>query len=96
MNKQVLILVVTSLFSFHSEANDSLLSEAVKTLSSKEYEGRRPGTPGNEKATAYLINKIKSFLREILDPMVKIGSQFSGGVGGVGAFQLGGQILHQV
>ena len=61
MNKQVLILVVTSLFSFHSEANDSLLSEAVKTLSSKEYEGRRPGTPGNEKATAYLINKIKSF-----------------------------------
>lgn len=61
MHKQAAVLILTSLLSFHALANDILIKDAVKTLSSKEYEGRRPGTPGNEKATHYLINKIKSF-----------------------------------
>jgi hypothetical protein len=61
MNKLVINLVLYFLFSFHGLAADTLLRETVKTLSSKEFEGRRPGTPGNEKATNFLINKIKSF-----------------------------------
>ena len=38
---------------FDSISADSLLSE-IKTLSSDEFEGRKPGSPGEEKTVAYL------------------------------------------
>jgi Zn-dependent M28 family amino/carboxypeptidase len=36
------------------------MKEAVRVLSSDEYEGRAPGTPGEEKTTAYLVEQFKA------------------------------------
>ncbi|NML05348.1 M28 family peptidase [Sphingomonas sp. G-3-2-10] len=36
------------------------LSEMVKTLASPEFEGRGPGTPGEEKTVAYLVDRFKA------------------------------------
>ncbi|WP_193162467.1 M28 family metallopeptidase [Microbulbifer hainanensis] len=36
------------------------LSSIVKTLASDEFEGRAPGTPGEEKTVAYLVDQFKS------------------------------------
>ena len=47
------------IFHFQILANGITLEKTVHTLSSKEYEGRRPGTPGNIKATEFLVDHIK-------------------------------------
>lgn len=36
------------------------MKEAVRVLSSDEYEGRAPGTPGEEKTTAYVVEQFKA------------------------------------
>lgn len=36
------------------------MKEAVRVLSSDEFEGRAPGTPGEEKTTAYLVEQFKA------------------------------------
>ena len=36
------------------------MKEAVRVLSSDEYEGRAPGTPGEEKTAAYLVEQFKA------------------------------------
>jgi Zn-dependent M28 family amino/carboxypeptidase len=38
---------------------DSML-EHIKTLASDEFEGRAPGSPGEEKTTAYLVDRLKA------------------------------------
>lgn len=40
--------------------NQTALTEMVKTLSSDEFEGRSPGTAGEEKTVAYLIERFKA------------------------------------
>lgn len=40
--------------------NQPALAEMVKTLSSDEFEGRSPGTAGEEKTVAYLIERFKA------------------------------------
>ena len=40
--------------------NQPALAEMVKTLSSDAFEGRAPGTPGEEKTVAYLIERFKA------------------------------------
>lgn len=40
--------------------NQPMLAEMVKTLSSDEFEGRSPGTAGEEKTVAYLIERFKA------------------------------------
>lgn len=51
------ILLTLLLLSFNSQAQ--FFEDAVTYLASDELEGRRPGTDGNEKATAYAVEKFK-------------------------------------
>jgi Zn-dependent M28 family amino/carboxypeptidase len=39
---------------------DTTMKEVTKTLSSDAFEGRSPGSPGEEKTTAYLVEKFKA------------------------------------
>ncbi len=39
---------------------DATMKEVTKTLSADEFEGRAPGSPGEEKTTAYLVEKFKA------------------------------------
>jgi Zn-dependent M28 family amino/carboxypeptidase len=39
---------------------DATMKEMTKTLSSDAFEGRSPGSPGEEKTTAYLVEKFKA------------------------------------
>ena len=40
-------------------SNIDLLTEIISTLTSQEYEGRRAGTDGNQKAVQYLVNQLQ-------------------------------------
>ncbi|MCW3849084.1 M28 family peptidase [Sphingomonas sp. LB-2] len=41
-------------------ADPALMSEAVRTLASPEFEGRGPGTPGEAKTVAWLVERFKT------------------------------------
>lgn len=62
-HKYALILTLISVLASTAQAaqiESSELSETVKILASDEFEGRAPGTPGEEKTVAYLIERFKS------------------------------------
>jgi Zn-dependent M28 family amino/carboxypeptidase len=44
----------------NGELSEPTMKDITKTLSSDEFEGRMPGTPGEEKTVAYLIEKFKA------------------------------------
>jgi len=63
-----------------AEMEESGLRDAVRILASDEFEGRKPGTPGEEKTVAYLVSQFRklglkpgngdSFLQQV--PLVEI------------------------
>ncbi|WP_435419009.1 M28 family metallopeptidase [Parerythrobacter aurantius] len=44
----------------NGEISETTMKEVTKTLSADEFEGRMPGTPGEEKTVAYLIEKFQA------------------------------------
>jgi Zn-dependent M28 family amino/carboxypeptidase len=44
----------------NGELSEATMKDITRTLSSDEFEGRMPGTPGEEKTVAYLIEKFKA------------------------------------
>jgi len=76
----------------HAKGTDPLaLSEAVKTLASPAFEGRGPGTPGEEKTVTWLVERFKalglepggengSFIQKV--PMIR--TRITGGTMGFG------------
>lgn len=75
--------------------SETTLEEMVRTLSSDEYEGRAPSTPGEDKTVAYLIEKFKaaglqpgnkgSWTQDV--PTVEITAQNSAGLAVTGGKQ---------
>mgnify|MGYP000958941012 CR=1 FL=1 len=62
-HKYTLIFALVSVMASAAQAaqiESSELSDTVKILASDEFEGRAPGTPGEEKTVAYLIERFKS------------------------------------
>ena len=43
-----------------NSVNPQRLSEITRTLAADEYEGRAPGTPGETKTVAYLVEQFKA------------------------------------
>ena len=63
--KPILSLIIISALSFGAQAAQieiAELSETVKVLASEEFEGRKPGGPGEEKTVAYLLERLPDIL----------------------------------
>ncbi len=58
--KFIFALILICLLAFNLQAaqiESTRLSETVKVLASDEFEGRAPGSPGEEKTVPYLIQR---------------------------------------
>jgi len=56
----VLFLIFTALPAWAGEISTERMLDHIRVLSSDEFEGRAPGTPGEEKTVKYLVDQFKS------------------------------------